>query len=104
MLYCLDDGVTDGFDRSRGSATLRDWIIDAQWYTMSEVYAFVSNDPVTLALWYYPPEPGDVVLGIGSIDNLTGGEERVWLIQREDVSSRWQNTLIEQYLVPFYVV
>jgi hypothetical protein len=101
--YCSDLGVNDGFDRSRGSAFLRQQIIEAQWYTMSEVYLFVGNDPVTLTLWQYPPEPGDVVLGIGKMDSWTGSEERLWLIQKQSVADRWPNTVIAQYLVPFIV-
>jgi hypothetical protein len=101
--YSVDNGITDGFDRSRGSAFLRQQIIDAQWYTMSEAYVYTNNDPVTLVLWQQPPEPGDVVLGIGSVDYPSTQEELLWLIQDQDVSARWPNTVIGHYLVPFYV-
>jgi len=103
VLHSYDPGVNDGFDRSRGSATLRFWIIDAQWWTLSEAYIFQANDDCSLVIWQHPPDPGDVVLGIGRVDFPGGQEERLWLIQRQDVSQRWPNTVVGIFLVPFRV-
>ena len=101
--HSYDTGVNSGFDRSRGSATLRFWIIDAQWWTLSSAYIFTGNDDCSLVIWQHPPDPGDIVLGIGRVDYPGGQEERLWLVQKEDVSTRWPNTVVGIFLVPFRV-
>ena len=97
--YAMDIGIDDGLERSRGAADLRRQIIDAQWWTQSEAFIFSGNDPLTLTIWQHPPDPGDVVLGIGRVDYPSKREDRVWLIQKEDVSSRWPNTVVGHYLL-----
>lgn len=101
--YAWDAGVNDGFDRSRGSATLRTWIIDAQWWTYSEAYVFARNDDVTMVLWLHPPDVNDIVCGIGRVDHPSGKEERVWVKQKVDLSSEYPNTVMGQWYVPFAV-
>ena len=101
--HSTDIGIADGFDRARGSADLRRQIIEAQWWSLSEIYLFLSNDPCSMTLWQHPPDPGDVVLGIGRVDYPSQKEEVVWLIQKQPVFDRWPNTVVGLYLIPFLV-
>jgi hypothetical protein len=102
--YSYDEGVVSAFERSRGSLTLAQWIIDAQWWTLSEAFIFLFNDPVLIALWQYPPDPGDIVLGVGRVDQVSGKEERVWVVQKQDVLSVYPRTVIGLFFVPWSVV
>lgn len=93
-----DAGIDDGFERSRGSQFLRDQIVDAQWWTYSEAYVLAGNDPAKIYLWLWPPEPGDIVLGISTIDRITGQESVIWLKQTADLTDIYQRQVIGIYL------
>lgn len=96
--WSQDAGIDDGFERSRGSQFLRDQIIDAQWWTYSEAFIFARNDPAKIHLWLWPPESGDIVLGISTADRITGQESIFWLRQNQDLTHVYQRQVIGSYL------
>jgi hypothetical protein len=102
--WSLDSGIDYGFNSSRGAGFLRHQIIDSQWYTLSEAYVFARNDPVKLYIWLWPPEAGDIVLGIGNLDHITGHEQVVWFKQNRDLTDEYPRTVIGTYLVTDFVV
>jgi hypothetical protein len=97
--YSIDYGIEYGFNSSRGAQFLRDQIISAQWWRMSEAYIFTGNDPATLILWLYPPEQGDIVLGVGELDHITGAEKMFWVRQNRDLTDEYQRTVIGNYII-----
>lgn len=101
--YSFDDGVNSAFDRSRGSLDLRQEIIDQQWWTLSEAFIFIFNDPVLMALWQHPPDPGDIVLGIGRVD-YGGNESRHWVVQKKDINHIWPREVIGLFFTPWSVL
>lgn len=104
QLWSYDAGISWGFDQSRGAAFLRHQIIDSQWWTQSEAFIFTGNDPATIAMWLWPPEAGDIVMGIGQVDNATGQEQVVWLVQNRDLTDEYPRTVIGSYIVPEFTV
>lgn len=103
-LYSIDAGISWAFDLSRGAQFLRHQIIDSQWWTQSEAFIFTGNEQASIAMWLWPPEPGDIVMGIGEIDNVTGQEQVVWLIQTDDLTGDYPRTVIGSYAVPEFSV
>lgn len=102
--YSVDDGIDYGFVHSNGAAELRYEIIDQQWWTQSEAFIFYSNDWPTCVLWQYPPEPKDIVCGIGRVDYPTGEEQRVWVRQSGDLTDEYPLEVIGQYVIPSFQV
>jgi hypothetical protein len=103
-LYSYDAGISWALNGSRGAQDLRFQIIDAQWWTQSEAFIFLSVDPLTLAMWMWPPEAGDIVMGIGEIDNVSGAEQTVWLRQNRDLTDIYLRTVTGSYIVPDFAV
>ena len=101
--WSLDRGIDYGFNSSRGAQFLRDQIIDAQWWTLSEAYIFARNDFAKLYLWMWPPEAGDVVLGVSNIDHITGMEDIYWFRQNRDLTDEFPRTVIGTYLIMDFV-
>ncbi len=101
--WSLDGGIDDGFNRSKGAAFLRHQIIDAQWWTYSEAYVFARNDPAKLYIWLWPPEAGDLVLGIGNIDHITGSQQTVWFRQNRDLTDEYRRLVLGGYLVMDFI-
>ena len=102
VYYSYDYGIDYSFEHSRGAGELRRQILDAQWWTMSEAYVFTGNDPATIVLWMWPPEPGDIVLGIGEVDAITGEESIFWVRQDRDLTNEYPRTVIGQYIALFF--
>jgi len=102
--YSTDAGVEYGFNSSRGAGWLRYQIIDAQWWTLSEAYIFVNNEPAKLVLWLWPPEEGDIVLGLGEIDRATGSQQTFWLRQNRDLTDVYPRTVLGLYIILDFVV
>jgi hypothetical protein len=102
--YAYDAGVQSAFERSRGSLELAQEIIAAQWWTLCEFYIFLFNDPALIALWQYPPDPGDIVMGIGRVDQPGGMEERVWVVQKKNILEEHPREVIGLFFVPWNVV
>ena len=98
--WSYDQGINNAFDQSRAAAFLRFQIIDQQWWTQSEAFIFAGNDPATLAMWLYPPEANDIVLGIAHVDDTTGEDDVVWFKQIRDLTSEYARTVIGSYLDP----
>jgi hypothetical protein len=103
-LYSTDTGIDWAFNSSRGAAFLRHQIIDSQWWTYSEAFIFTGNDPATLAMWLWPPEAGDIVLGIGKYDPTSGFEEVLWLEQLIDLTDEYPRTVTGSYIVLDFTV
>ena len=78
---------------------LRHQIIDAQYWTLSEAYIFHHNDPATLVLWMWPPDKGDIVLGVSEIDRTTGADQIYWVQQNRDLTDVYPRTVIGNYIV-----
>jgi len=93
-----DQGINDSFNASRAAAFLRFQIIDQQWWTLSEALIFEQNDPATIALWLWPPDSGDIVLGISRVDNVTGEDDIVWFKQKPDLTYLHPRTVIGSYI------
>jgi hypothetical protein len=104
QMWSYDAGISWGFEYSRGAAFLRHQIIDSQWWTQSEAFIFIGNDPATLAMWLWPPEAGDVVMGIGQVDNVSGAEQVVWIRQNQDLTNEYSRTVTGSYIVPEFTV
>ena len=102
--WSYDAGLSDSFTMSRSAAFLRHQVIDMQWFTQSEALIFTGHDPATLAMWLWPPEPGDIVLGIGRVDDVTGEEQVTWIKQTEDLTAQYPRTVTGAYIVPEFVV
>lgn len=97
-MWSYDIGIEDAYNLSRGAQFLRDQIIDSQWWTQSEAFIFTRNDPLTLAMWLWPPEPGDIVLGIGTVDQKTGEEQVAWIQQNRDLTDEYQRQVTGSYI------
>lgn len=102
--YAYDPGVQSAFERSRGSLALAQEIIDAQWWTLCEIFVFLFNDPALIALWQHPPEVGDIVMGIGRVDQPGEAESRIWVVQKKDISVEHPREVIGLFFVPWSVV
>jgi hypothetical protein len=100
-----DEAMNIQWDHTRASAFMRHMIIDAQWWTQSEAFIFIGNDPGEMSTTMYPPARGDIVLGVGRVDYPGGQEEVLWIEQTVDGESEggWQPTLIETFWVPWFV-
>jgi len=104
QLWSYDQGISDAFNMSRAAAWLRFQIIDQQWWTLSEALIFSSCDPLTLAMWLWPPEYDDTVLGISSVDDVTGEDDVVWFVQKRDLTAEYPRTVIGSYINYEFVV
>ncbi|MCP4897622.1 MAG: hypothetical protein GY906_11675 [bacterium] len=102
-LLSYDNGIVWQVDHSRGAAELRTEIVQAQYWTICNVYLLTGVEDARVSIWRQPSRVWDIVAGIGRIDQATGMESRVWLQQVEDVSSLYPQTLLGQYYVPFWV-
>jgi hypothetical protein len=98
VLYSLDNGIEWSFEHSRGAGELRRQMLDSQWHSLSEAYIYTGNDPATIVLWMWPPEPGDIVLGIGRVDYPSGREDLRWVMQKADLTAEFPRTVIGQYI------
>jgi hypothetical protein len=103
-----DEAINVSFEYSRAAAFLSHQIIDAQWWTMSEAYIFVGNDPGELAVTLYAPNDGDIVMGVGRVDPYGGAEEVLWVEQKVNASTLesergWTPTFLDLFWVPWFV-
>lgn len=103
-MYSTDAGISWAFDLSRGAMQLRHEIIDSQWWTQSEAFIFLNNEQASIAMWLWPPEPGDIVFGLGQVDNATGHEQVIWFKQVVDLTDEYPRTVIGSYAVPEFAV
>ena len=102
-LRSYDDGISSGWDLSWHSIDLRNQIIEQQWYSLCEAYIFLSNEMPDIAIEAYPPRPGDVILGIGFVDEATGRESRAWVVQAVDASGIYPHRTVVQVVTDWEV-
>ena len=103
-LRSYDEGVNWQWVHSRSANALSSEIINGQFYTLCLVKLFIGNEDPDVSITRYPPEAGDVVLGIGRIDQASGREVRTWIVQNQDLTHVYPWTLISENLVPWRVV
>jgi hypothetical protein len=101
--YSYDEGVDGAYQTSRGAADLAHQIIDAQWYTLSEAFLYLFNDPALITVEQYPPNVGDIVMGVGRVDTVTGEEQIIWVVQKKDIYDIHPRQVIGQFFVPWVV-
>jgi len=95
----LDIGLTSAWDLSWHSRELRRQILDQQWFTLCEYYVFTGNEDPDLALVAMPPRVGEIVAGIGFVDEASSRESRIWAKQTADLSSVYPQRTIGQFLL-----
>jgi hypothetical protein len=93
-----DEGLSSSWDLSWHSQDLREQILDQQWWSMCEAYIFIGNEPPDCSIIAHPPRVGEVVAGFGIVDNLSGHEETVWVVQATDASQVYPQRTIGQFL------
>lgn len=98
-----DTALDYRYDHSRGGEKLRSEILESQIRTLCYVKLFLFVELAELTLWAWPPQPGEIVLGIGRIDDATGHESRFWLRQKADLESIYPRYVIGVYGLDFWV-
>lgn len=98
-----DAGIDSAWNLCWHSRDLRSQIIAAQWYNLCEAYIFVSNEPPDIAIQAQPPKLGEVVMGIGFVDEASGRESRVWLQVAADQSTTYPLRTVGQFLADWTV-
>lgn len=95
-LRSYDQGISSAWDLSWHSIELRRQILDQQWFSMCECYIFLGNELPDIAIQAYPPRMGEIVVGIGFVDEATGRESRAWAVQAVDASAIYpQRTVVQ---------
>jgi len=95
----LDNGLSSGWDLSWHSRDLRAQILAQQWFSLCEFYVFTGNEDPDLALIAMPPRVGEIVAGIGFVDEASGRESRIWAKQTADLSMVYPQRTIGQFLL-----
>ncbi len=98
-----DAGIDSTWDLCWHSRDMRSQIIAAQWFTMCEAYIFVSNEPPDISIQAAPPRFGEIVLGIGFVDEASGRESRVWAQVIADESTVYPLRTVGQFLANWQV-
>lgn len=102
-LRSWDAGINWQWEHTRSAAAIAHEIIDSQYWTKLLVKLFVGNEDADVTITRYPPDPDDIVFGIGRIDTATGRESRTWIVQRAELVDQYPRIVLGQYLVPFAV-
>jgi len=100
--HSWDTGINWQWEHSRSAAALSREVIEGQYWTKLVVKIFGGNAPPWVTISTRPPDPGDIVLGIGRIDS-SGRESRYWIQQTQDLTSFYPWEVLGSYLVPWYV-
>jgi len=95
----LDNGLSSAWDLSWHSRELSRQILAQQWFSLCEYYIFTGNEDPDLALVAMPPRVGEIVEGIGFVDEASGRESRIWAKQRADLSATYPQRTIGQFLL-----
>ncbi len=98
-----DAGIESAWDLSWHSRDLRRQILDQQWYSLCEAYTFVDNYPPDIAIQAYPPRFGEIVFGIGFMDEATGHESRIWAQVSGDLSTVYPQRTVGQFIADWSV-
>ena len=93
-----DYGIESAWDLSWHSRDLRQQILDQQWFSLCEAYVFTGNEPPDIAIQAFPPRPGEIVMGIGRVDEITGAESRVWARVATDLGGVYPQRTVGQFL------
>jgi hypothetical protein len=101
--HCFSAAINESFEKSEAAAFLAQQMMEAQWWTLSEAFVYVGNDPPSVAISLYPPQQGDMVLGVGRVDYPGGAEEVLWVKQVvTGDTAGWTPQFLQYYLVPWY--
>lgn len=101
-VWCTyDAGIADSFDRSMTAQDLRREIVDQQWWSPCMAYILIDVEPALLVVTAVPPEPFEVVAGLGRVDLTSGRETRVWAVQKVEASTTYPNTVVGTFFVDF---
>ena len=103
QMLAYDAGLEWQWEHSRAAQDMRHAIVAQQVFTLCFVYMFIGAEPAVVTVWRVPPAVGEVVLGVGRIDQATGVESRVWVVQEQDVSQVYQQTLLDVFWADFAV-
>ena len=98
-----DNGIDHQWNHSRNAAALRSEIIEGQIWSMCYAKIFAGNEPADMSVYRIAPRKGDTILGIGRVDQVTGSEERIWVHQAVEGSEWYPDTILGQFLIPFFV-
>lgn len=101
--HSYDEGINWQWEHSRSAAALAHEIIDGQYWTKLVVKIFAGNEAPIVTISNRPADAGDIVFGIGRVDNYTGRETRTWIAQREDLTHLYPWTVLGSYFVPWYI-
>jgi hypothetical protein len=93
-----DPGIDYKWTHSQAALDMSDQIFDQQWWSLCEFYIYTGNEPASITVWKCPPEPGDIVLGVGTVSRATGMEQRIWVRQEEDATDRYPRILLGQWM------
>jgi hypothetical protein len=103
-LRSVDAGISWQWEHSRSAAAMAHEMIDGQYWTKLVVKIFAGNSDPDVTISSRPPDKGDIVLGIGRIDNYSGRESRSWIVQDKDLTHLYPWEVLGQYLVPGWYV
>ena len=98
-----DEGIESQWGLSRSSQALRLEILDGGFRTLCLVKLFLFATNAEVTVWRYPPQTGEIVLGIDRVDQATGSSSRWWVVAKEDQATEYPATVLGHYLVPFCV-
>lgn len=100
--HSTDDGIAWQWEHTRSAGTIAREMIDGQYWTKLIVKIFGGNEMPVVVVSSRPPDPGDIVLGIGRIDS-SGRETRYWIQQTADLIAAYPWEVLGSYIFPWYV-
>lgn len=99
-----DLGLDTAFSMSRTAAELSHEIVAAQYFDPCMAYVLIGYELPDMTVWVYPARANDIVCGLGRVDTASGMESRIWLAQREDMSSEYPARVVGQFLSALFRV
>lgn len=93
----FDTAVDWRWGHSLASEDMRHQIYQQQYVSLCASYLFAGNEDPAAVIERVAPRRGELVLGIGRMDNSTGQEHRIWVRQVVDLGSVYPQTVIGSY-------
>jgi hypothetical protein len=103
-LYAADAGVDHQWSASRSARQMAKDILEQQYFTTCESLVFTGYEIPVITLWRYPPDPGDIILGIERVDTASGDVDRVWIKQLLDPFDDYPPVVIGDFIAPTFRV
>lgn len=99
-----DEGIDRGWRLTRAFGELQSEIVAQQYYSLCVAYILESVEPAAITLQRVPPRNGEIVCGVGILDQGSGVESRAWAVQVKDLSSVYPQQTISTFWGDFWTV